>query len=1150
MPKVKRQSLETLRKLAKIRREKKKEAFNLLQIDQVKINKKTKKQVSNQKKTPRKYKKPKKPKFGFIIQIKNHKRLIRRSQRILRNLKKTQETKEKKPKKKTKKIRNKPKKQESRKRQKRKAEEENENLPPSDVVLPLAEKEEEEEVVEHNQNNCLSFKMVYPDKKFENETFQSKSKYKMFKKTKGARGRESFFNNRGGRTDYYGNRNYRNRNTSYYNGRLLPQRKFHHKKPPSRPPSPVVGSEEYTKRKIAETSSKIMKHLMNPNIPLKEKQPEPNQDKTRQTDSNKQVENKSDANSFSKNKSKNNAKEIHDKILNHITGLNKGRKKMFINAKSSTYDIVIQQIQKKKRLELSRIFRRMCAQESTEANNEADELLNSIIPDIGIKIDELPKELIEELRNTLDISFEECYDNEDSNATEILENFDNHSVDLDEPIDNNKIIENEMHQDIESEDNTVGDLLSKSFNKAHFQHEFININENTNDNNENVLHNNTQESVVVDEETISIEQEKIDNMNDSNIEKNKIETLIKQEIMEEDITNNDMNANIFKPNKEPIPFPPIKEEKMKEESQHDITNNESNDNNTETNKEESTEFNIPAMKDSISITENSITENDAKSEDKDCLEQEKHEIKKEFTLEDFFEPEQVSCDSYNKESISSNSVEETSNNSEELLVENNTISIISAIPKSTMQEMSKNLEKNITEETPVQKTTISTQTVVPTAHCYSQTVAMDLFSEIRRRFLKNYNGQLPDTVPDCINVMEDVDKLINNLTNFRKSLFSKFKTESQDKRVEKKRKSNDGNYNNNRERNFKRHRWEQAGSSRGERSKNNYDQSKIRKEVNKPKSPEKVDNIVQQNNAVASINFNFKLLEFPEVTEKVLVTKVIEDSLVITTERGKIHFCSLEDGSFKHTLEVSNMPVTCLDYSKQESRLYVGTFDSVLKIYDFKTKQLIKSEPIDDGVQCIEYRWEYIFMGGRRGFLMRYSEKKEKVEFTDQISKSNVMVLKATQEGARRILLVGSRHAPVCIRDAITGLHMRTLADHISPTVYSLLLERSLVYCGTTAHNVLVFSFNDGSLKDVYNAPNSKGIGGMKIFENLLFASCLNGFIYTYNLKDNQYIGSIKGPGGVILSMEVIKYQIIVSTMSLKFTSIAIPKYILKCISL
>ncbi|KAJ8965836.1 hypothetical protein NQ317_013631 [Molorchus minor] len=138
--------------------------------------------------------------------------------------------------------------------------------------------------------------------------------------------------------------------------------------------------------------------------------------------------------------------------------------------------------------------------------------------------------------------------------------------------------------------------------------------------------------------------------------------------------------------------------------------------------------------------------------------------------------------------------------------------------------------------------------------------------------------------------------------------------------------------------------------------------------------------------------------------------------------------------------------------------------------------------------------------------LLRFKEIKEKVlvikkkviEYEDKISDNGILVLKATQEGARRVLLVGSRNSP------------------------------------------------DGKLMNKYNVGKFSGIGCLKVIKNLLFASCHNGSIYVYDMNQNVLIDSIPGPGGVILSMEVLENQVIVGTMSFNFVSIPIPLHILR----
>lgn len=82
------------------------------------------------------------------------------------------------------------------------------------------------------------------------------------------------------------------------------------------------------------------------------------------------------------------------------------------------------------------------------------------------------------------------------------------------------------------------------------------------------------------------------------------------------------------------------------------------------------------------------------------------------------------------------------------------------------------------------------------------------------------------------------------------------------------------------------------------------------------------------------------------------------------------------------------------------------------------------------------------------------------MEYIEKISEYNVLVLKAAKEGSRKVLLVATRNAPVSVRDAMSGLYMRDMETPFLPTVYTLLLESSLVYCGTSQHDILVYTFH------------------------------------------------------------------------------------------
>lgn len=48
----------------------------------------------------------------------------------------------------------------------------------------------------------------------------------------------------------------------------------------------------------------------------------------------------------------------------------------------------------------------------------------------------------------------------------------------------------------------------------------------------------------------------------------------------------------------------------------------------------------------------------------------------------------------------------------------------------------------------------------------------------------------------------------------------------------------------------------------------------------------------------------------------------------------------------------------------------------------------------------------------------------------------------------------------------------------------------------------------------------------MKKFNDFLFAGCYTGTICVYNLRTKRHVAALKGPGGGILSMEVLNNQV------------------------
>lgn len=69
------------------------------------------------------------------------------------------------------------------------------------------------------------------------------------------------------------------------------------------------------------------------------------------------------------------------------------------------------------------------------------------------------------------------------------------------------------------------------------------------------------------------------------------------------------------------------------------------------------------------------------------------------------------------------------------------------------------------------------------------------------------------------------------------------------------------------------------------------------------------------------------------------------------------------------------------------------------------------------------------------------------------------MALKATKEGPRKILITSSRCHNISVRDAISGLLLRTIEVPDKLTIYSILLDGGQLYCGTNKNLVFRYEF-------------------------------------------------------------------------------------------
>ena len=75
------------------------------------------------------------------------------------------------------------------------------------------------------------------------------------------------------------------------------------------------------------------------------------------------------------------------------------------------------------------------------------------------------------------------------------------------------------------------------------------------------------------------------------------------------------------------------------------------------------------------------------------------------------------------------------------------------------------------------------------------------------------------------------------------------------------------------------------------------------------------------------------------------------------------------------------------------------------------------------------------------------------------ISNRQILCMKATKEGPRKILIIGTSEGDIEIRDAIDGLLLRTIPVPEKLKIYSLVLDGGFLYYGTNGSDLTAVDF-------------------------------------------------------------------------------------------
>uniref|UniRef100_A0A672FK98 Zinc finger protein 106a n=1 Tax=Salarias fasciatus TaxID=181472 RepID=A0A672FK98_SALFA len=215
--------------------------------------------------------------------------------------------------------------------------------------------------------------------------------------------------------------------------------------------------------------------------------------------------------------------------------------------------------------------------------------------------------------------------------------------------------------------------------------------------------------------------------------------------------------------------------------------------------------------------------------------------------------------------------------------------------------------------------------------------------------------------------------------------------------------------------------------------------------------------------------------------------------------------------------------VSCLLVSAAPSlhhRLYSGSSDQTIRCYNLQTRELEQLFSLPDRVLCLHSRWKTLFAGLANGNVVTFNLKTNRqVEVFECHGPRAVSCLASCQEGARRVLLVGSFDNTISVRDARSGLLLRLLEGH-SKTVLCMKVVNDLVFSGSSDQCVHTHNIHTGELLRVYRG-HSHAVSVVTVLGSVMVTACLDKLVRVYDLQSQEQLQVYGGHSDMVMCMAV-----------------------------
>ncbi|NXO81111.1 ZN106 protein, partial [Sitta europaea] len=226
-----------------------------------------------------------------------------------------------------------------------------------------------------------------------------------------------------------------------------------------------------------------------------------------------------------------------------------------------------------------------------------------------------------------------------------------------------------------------------------------------------------------------------------------------------------------------------------------------------------------------------------------------------------------------------------------------------------------------------------------------------------------------------------------------------------------------------------------------------------------------------------------------------------------------------------HTSKVNCLLVT--QTNGKNAALYTGSSDHTINCYNIKTKECMEQFKLEDRVLCLHSRWRILYAGLANGTVVTFSIKNNKqVDTFECHGPRAVSCLATAQEGARKLLLVGSYDCTISVRDARNGLLLRTLEGH-SKTILCMKASvvNDLVFSGSSDQSVHAHNIHTGELVRIYKGHNH-AVTVVNILGKVMVTACLDKFVRVYELQSHDRLQVYGGHTDMIMCMTIHKSMI------------------------